>query len=647
VQPIRLLRSLLPLILVLFVVAVALTLRSRPPREGLPPSLAKERGARAEGFRFSDLSGGRRRLSVQARVGRVDDKGAFEVEDVQRVEIDREDQSPLVLTASRGSGAGAQGKRVMRLEGGVTLHDDGTGFDLSIPTVEVDQVTGVVRSLGAVTIKGALWNGNASAVVYSLKDLPAEIMGLTVEGVDGARLQAQHAVIPPGSRTMTLEGEVDARQGGLSLQAPVVTLVRSAAGRIESAVAPASVKGTMSPSPSGAGSFTGRNAGATWGADGRVTSFELSGGARVEHTRGSLMADRIEAHADAATSGFVLEATGEVALSGPTKKGLGQVSCAALHARLDAGGNLRDGLATGMVAFQAEGTSGEAAEAGFTSLDASGTVTLRSGPERRARAANARTRIVADTITSDLRGIKTVADGRVESTLLAAPTGKEASATPMFAAGEAVHFVSASFESANSGSRLEFRGDVRGWQGERTLSADEVEMIQEGEILNAIGHVSTRMPRMAGRAASEADFVQVSAERLAYRGVARTAEYSGGVRVRQAEGWLEAPRLLVLLAEGGRGFREVQAADGVRFEYRAPGAEGVPNTATGDGDRAVYDTAQRVLRLFGDKGPATIRNTGPTGGTTVGRVLRYHLDTGGLEVESGERDRATIKTPKS
>ena len=63
--------------------------------------------------------------------------------------------------------------------------------------------------------------------------------------------------------------------------------------------------------------------------------------------------------------------------------------------------------------------------------------------------------------------------------------------------------------------------------------------------------------------------------------------------------------------------------------------------------RIVYDAASRVLRVFGDKAPATVRSTGPKGGTTVGRVLRYDLDSGALEVESGERNRATIRTPKS
>jgi hypothetical protein len=34
--------------------------------------------------------------------------------------------------------------------------------------------------------------------------------------------------------------------------------------------------------------------------------------------------------------------------------------------------------------------------------------------------------------------------------------------------------------------------------------------------------------------------------------------------------------------------------------------------------------------VFGDKAPATIRSTGANGGTTVGRVLRYELESGAL-----------------
>ncbi len=642
----HLLRWLLPIALLGLVVAIVIAVRGRPQRGAVPADPSTDQSARMEGFRFSDLVEGRRRLLVQARVGRVDDQGAFDVEHVERVEVDREAQPPLLLTAEHGSGSGTQGKRNVRLEGGVTIHDDDTNLGMEIPTVEIDQVAGVVRSLGPVRLSGEAWKGTAESVVYSLKGDGTRIKELALDGPDGGRLVAQSVMIPPGSKTLTLEGAVDASQNGMALHADHVVVVRGAEGRLESVTATPAVTGSAAGLAGGVAAFAAQEARVAWDAQGRPTSFGLSGGARIQHARGSIAADRIDAKALEAPGETALDAETGVVVSGTTPKGVGNLSCDALHATLDAKGIVREGVASGSVRFDGEGAAGEAAVARFTALDADGGVELSGSEDRRARLASGRTRIVADHIVTDIRGSKLSADGRVESLMLPATGAQTSHTSPMFKANDAVHFVSASLESLNSNARLVLRGDVRGWQGDRTLSADEVEMIQEGDVLFARGHVATRMPRASARLATEADYVQVGAEKLDYRGAARTAEYGGSVRVRQAEGWLEAPRLVASLAEGGPGLREVQALDGVRFEYRAPGAKGVPSTATGDGDRAIYDAVTRVLRVYGDRGPATVRSTGPNGGTTVGRVLRYEMDTGALEVESGERDRATIRTEK-
>jgi hypothetical protein len=42
-----------------------------------------------------------------------------------------------------------------------------------------------------------------------------------------------------------------------------------------------------------------------------------------------------------------------------------------------------------------------------------------------------------------------------------------------------------------------------------------------------------------------------------------------------------------------------------------------------------------------------MRRNGANGGTTTGRVLRYRVDLGTLEVESGDRDRAKIRPSTS
>ena len=127
-QRVRIFRIVIPIVLLGLLVAIVATLRTRPRRGAAPAETTLDQSARMEGFRFSDLVGGRRRLLVSARVGRVDDEGAFDVEQVERIEVDREAQGPLLLTAARGAGAGAQGKRVVRLEGGVTIAQSGHGL---------------------------------------------------------------------------------------------------------------------------------------------------------------------------------------------------------------------------------------------------------------------------------------------------------------------------------------------------------------------------------------------------------------------------------------------------------------------------------------------------------------------------------------
>jgi lipopolysaccharide export system protein LptA len=642
----RVLRIVLPVALVGFLIAVALTLKARPPRGPAAADASAGQDNRMEGFRFSDFLEGRRRLLVQAKVGRVDEQGAFSVEDVQRFELDRESQGPLLMTASRGAGSGAQGKRIVRLEGGVTLKDGDAGIDLDIPTVEIDQVAGVVRSVGEVRLRNASWTGSASEVVYSLKGEPTVASDLTLDGPDGGHLVARRVVVPPSSRLLTLTGDVVARQKGMTLRADNVAVERRADGRVANVTATPAVSGSAPGLGGGLAEFAAREVHASWNDQGTVSAVSLEGNAHATHTRGTIAADRIEAKTVDASGTVAFAAQGQVVASGPTPRGSAQLSCDALSATIDPRGGVRDGVATGNVRFDGEGTAGEAAEGHVTSFEPSGVVTLKSSGERRARLASGRTRIVAETIVTDQRGVKLAATGRVESTLLPVPGAKSSHASPMFTGEEAVHFVSASLDSENTGARLVFKGDVRGWQGERTLSADEVEIIQNGDVLNASGHVASRMPRESTRAATEADFVQVGADRLSYRGGAHNAQYDGHVRIRQAEGWLQAPRVVAILAEGGPGLREVQALDGVRFEYRTPGDKGVPTTATGEGDRATYDPVARVLRVYGDTGPATVRSTGPKGGVTVGRVLRYDVDTGALEVESGDRDRATIRTPK-
>jgi lipopolysaccharide export system protein LptA len=70
----------------------------------------------------------------------------------------------------------------------------------------------------------------------------------------------------------------------------------------------------------------------------------------------------------------------------------------------------------------------------------------------------------------------------------------------------------------------------------------------------------------------------------------------------------------------------------------------MPRPISGTADRLVYKPALASVRLFGDEAPAVVRRIGEGGGTTKGRELHYRLDTGALDVESGEQGSGRIRS---
>ena len=120
---------------------------------------------------------------------------------------------------------------------------------------------------------------------------------------------------------------------------------------------------------------------------------------------------------------------------------------------------------------------------------------------------------------------------------------------------------------------------------------------------------------------------------------------SGDARIRQSEGWLQAQRLEVELRAGDvDGIEQIRGFDEVRFEYRTTDEDGAPTPVSGEGDRVVYTPEQRLVRLFGDRAPATVRRAAAGGGNASGRVLVYRLDVGSIQIESGDQDSVRIIT---
>lgn len=237
------------------------------------------------------------------------------------------------------------------------------------------------------------------------------------------------------------------------------------------------------------------------------------------------------------------------------------------------------------------------------------------------------------------------AAGRVEATLL--PEAGSGEDSGMFRSGEAIHFVSRFMDVSQDGRTIRFTEDVRGWQGERTLSANVIELVKPTGNLLAEGGVGTRIPGGQGDSLSDADFINITGRRLLYDGEKKTAVYTGEVHVRQDEGWLETDRLEAELQGEGSGLEVMRALGNVVLEYRVRSESGIPQQVQGDSDRAEYLPEKAVVRLFGDRKRATLRRSGPEAVTIFGRILRYHLEEGTIAVEKGLSGRSRIQTSES
>ena len=635
-----LLALLLPFIVVVVVMIQKPNLGPVNPLKSTPGEVAE----RAERIEFVDLLKGVRQLKFIADFGEADENGEFHFEKIDPLEIYREDGPPLVIRAERGSLTGSEGQRLARLEGGVEVEEEIDQLLLKVPALEVNQAAGEARSLGDVEFRSPEYWGRALSVIYSLEDKPTLVHAPELESVDGSTLRAERARLLDGTRDVVFEGGVRIFDATREFVAETLRVRRREDGSLERMDAEGGVRGIVNPEVGERSEMQADRAEIHWNELEAITDLTLEGRAFLGRGGRDVTAERIVGTRPDAEQNWSMTAWGNVVATAPIESGRAVLTCAELSGMVSSVGMLLGGEARGEVRVDSDSAVAEAARATFDPGRMGREVTLHSSSERRARLGQGRFRVAADTIHTAPAGTYLLAEGRVEASLLPVTAENGGPEAGLFDTTEAVHFVSARLEGNPRANHMEFVGGVRAWQGERNLKAERVKLDEPSNTLIAIERVSTRLPRAEDGMVSEADFIHVGAEHLEYRGDQGTATYTGGVRVRQAEGWLESRELLILLADSGEGVREIRAKDEIRFEFHAQDDEGLPRPVTGNGDRVVYSPSERVMVLYGDQAPAAVRRGGGQGGTTKGRVLRYHLDSGALTVESGERDRAKIQT---
>jgi len=608
-----------------------------PPRRPSSQTTAKK-------IEFSDLLGGRRRGAIEAQVVEQRPDGSYHLRGIDRLEIERDNAPPLVLRAQSGVLSGKPGARTMHVEGGIDLSDD-SGMRVRVQALDWAEEAGEVRSRGAVAVASPEMTGSATGFVYGLRGQPSTLDRPALRTVSGQTVTAAAAVLHDGTRDVELRGEVRLRGAEGAMDADALRLRRPPAPAGQRAEATGTVSGQAVMGPGGPRRFRAEAVDLDWEAGGEIVHAQLRGGAELEQDEGTLAAEWIDAaRAPAAASEWELAARGAVRAAARGTGGISHLRAQEVRAHLT-GRAVSRADASGSV--RVEGPQGSAEGDTMELRGEGGGRVLRvavAGGARKAALSTGRARVAGNTIVVQEGTGTTVVEGRVEATLLPDPSASRAPRTAgPFRPDAPVHFVAERLDATERGDHLLFTGGVRGWQGERSLAAARVEMDQRAESLSARGSVVSRLPRTATAAVSEGDYVQVTADALDYAGKEGSAGYLGNVRLQQAEGWLRSERLDAVLQSGG-GLKEAVASRDVTFEYRHRRADGMVEVAKGKADRAQYLPGESTVRLFGDHAPASVRKEGTQGGTTEGRVLRYRLDSGVLEVESGARDRGRIET---
>jgi lipopolysaccharide export system protein LptA len=654
VKRLRFFRILLPALLIPFLVLVVLEVKRRPQPLGIETGGDDPAGAVAEGVRVVDFEGTDLRLSLFARTtsgSEEDGSGVFE--GVDRLELGREEGSPLIMSADWVRIEGPPGERKIEIKGGIEVTDSDAGMTIRLPALEVDEGSGEARSDGEVQLEAPGYHGTAETLLYRLDDKPSVIFGLDAVSDDGGRARADRATLLDGPQKVELEGNVRVSQHFDVLTAPRMLIQRREDGSLARIQAFDGVRGTGEPPFQEPYWFRAKEGHWWFDEEGEPIRMILEGDAAMQRGSDGLAAEEVRASRTVGDDGsgpigWSIAATGGVFARGIVEGAPASLQAERVDGITDLAFNPLGGKAVGNVRFESRGSVAQGAWAEVQGTPLTGReVYLHSEGPLRARLASERRRVAADLIVTRPGENYLRAQGGVESTLLPAENDPDAPGQAgLFDSSVAVHFVSRTLESLDDGKSLVFEGNVRGWQGERNLAAEKVVYRQAEDEMHATGGVTTRMPRVETVSMSEADYVQITGQELVYTGETGLAVFRDDVRVRQVEGWMECARLEVHLHGESRAVEVIWAHDDVSLEYRAPGQQGATQTVHGNSDRAEFRLAEDVIRLFGVRTHATVRREGPDAVTTQGRVLLYRLDTGSVEVESGDQDRARIRTSR-
>jgi lipopolysaccharide export system protein LptA len=265
----------------------------------------------------------------------------------------------------------------------------------------------------------------------------------------------------------------------------------------------------------------------------------------------------------------------------------------------------KDGLATDMeleqkVAIHGEGIEATGYRARFSTT--AGITMLHGDPTglERASVTSERGHVTAEQIQVNDRAGRLEARGEVQGSLKeVAILGSEADAdsAPM-------HYAAEVLEITGSGAAYRLREGARLWQGQQLLTADDISYRQEGEVVEAAGHVRATFPSsQLDHPAASGDEVVIVARSLNYDRLGGRAVFRGDVRYNDPDNALSATELSATFDDQDA-IKRIEATGDVELRELATGRTMTAQQAIRDVEGgAVYATGSPV-RLVDANGSA-------------------------------------------
>jgi lipopolysaccharide export system protein LptA len=285
----------------------------------------------------------------------------------------------------------------------------------------------------------------------------------------------------------------------------------------------------------------------------------------------------------------------------------------------------KDGLATDMqleqnVVVRGEGIEATGNRARFSAL--AGITMLHGDPTglERASVTSPRGRLSADQLQITDRDGRLEARGKVQGLLnQVAILGSEAGDGP-----GPLHFAAELLEITGSGASYRLRDGARLWQGQRLLTADDVSYRQEGEVVEASGHVRATFPsNQLDRSEAPAGEVVIAARSLTYERNGGRAVFRGDVRYSDPENVLSATELAAEFDDQDE-IRKIEATGDVELRELATGR-------TMTAQRAIRDVEQGTVVATG----SPVRLEDASGSAVSSSSLTWNQADGSVTVAGG------------